>query len=232
LNFLERIFAQLVNCSEQVVLEELYTSESICATAGQLLQRISAARAWLAAAGLRKGDRCVLLAPNSIAWVGLNLAAMADGIIVVPLYTRQATPELAAMVRDAQPRLICCGDASLRDAIHATWSDGSPAVLLDELFAAPYMGNAPGPARLGKDDPVTIIYTSGTSGEPKGVLLTVDNVTHILSCTSNGFDGAALPAGSRISLPALLLCQFLDSATHVPLPDESFVSFDRSHAAH
>ena len=64
---------------------------------------IAAARASLAAAGLRKGDRCVLLAPNSIAWAALDLAAMADGIIVVPLYTRQAPAELVAMMRDCQP---------------------------------------------------------------------------------------------------------------------------------
>ena len=69
-----------------------------------MLERIAAARAFLAAAGLRKGDRCALLAPNSIAWVALDLAAMAEGIIVVPLYARQAPAELAAMMRDASPR--------------------------------------------------------------------------------------------------------------------------------
>jgi long-subunit acyl-CoA synthetase (AMP-forming) len=89
-----------VNSSEYVVLEERCTSGNICASARQLLQHISAVRLSLAAAGLREGDRCVLRAPNSIAWVVLDLAAMADGIIVVPLYVRQ--PAIACSGVEAQ----------------------------------------------------------------------------------------------------------------------------------
>ena len=54
---------------------------------------------------VKKGDRCVLLAANSIAWAAFDLAAMSAGIIVVPLYARQSTAELAAMMRDCQSRL-------------------------------------------------------------------------------------------------------------------------------
>ncbi len=96
MNFLENILDQLARRPQQVVLEELRPAGNTSATAEDLLGRISAARASLAAAGLRKGDRCVLLAPNGIAWAALDLAAMADGIIVVPLYTRQAPAELVA----------------------------------------------------------------------------------------------------------------------------------------
>jgi len=187
MNFLENILERLARRPQQVVLEELRPGGNTGATAEDLLRRISVARASLAAAGLRKGDRCVLLAPNGIAWAALDLAAMAGGIIVVPLYTRQAPAELVAMMRDAQPQLICCGDASLRDAVRAAWPDAPPAVLLDELFAA--RDKAPAaPAPLDDSDPVTIIYTSGTSGEAKGVVLTVGNVTHMLSCTTARLD--------------------------------------------
>src|ERR1700757_242781 len=99
MNFLENIQEQLARRKQQVVLEELRPSGNISVTGEDLLRRISSARASLAAAGLRKGDRCVLLAPNSIAWAALDLAAMADGIVVVPLYTRQAAAELVAMMR-------------------------------------------------------------------------------------------------------------------------------------
>src|SRR5579863_2626350 len=187
MNFLENILKQLAQRPQQVVLEELRPSGNISATAEDLLRRIEAARASLAAAGLRKGDRCVLLAPNGIAWAALDLAAMSDGIIVVPLYTRQATAELVAMMRDAQPQLICCGDAALRDGVRAAWPDAPPSLLLDELFAAPHDAPPP-PAPLDDSDPVTIIYTSGTSGEAKGVILTVGNVTHMLSCTTARLD--------------------------------------------
>src|SRR5579862_1508812 len=188
MNFLENILEQLTRRPKQVVLEELRPGGNVTATAEDLLGRIALARASLAAAGLRKGDRCVLLAPNSIAWAALDLAAMADGIVVVPLYTRQATAELAAIMLDAQPQLICCGDAVLRDAVRAVWPDAPPAVLLDELFTAPHDAPPRGPAVLDDGDPVTIIYTSGTSGEPKGVVLTVGNVTHMISCTTARLD--------------------------------------------
>lgn len=189
MNFLENIFEQLTRRPQAVVLEELRPGGNTTATAEALLQRVSVARASLAAAGLRKGDRCVLLAPNGIAWAALDLAAMSDGIVVVPLYTRQATSELIAMMRDAQPSLICCGDATLRDAVRAAWPDAPPTVLLDELLAASASTASPSsPARLDDSDVVTIIYTSGTSGEAKGVMLTAGNVTHMLSCTTARLD--------------------------------------------
>ncbi len=49
---------------------------------------------FLGSRGLKKGDRCALLAHNSIRWVAMDLAIMAEGLIVVPLYARQAPAEL------------------------------------------------------------------------------------------------------------------------------------------
>jgi long-chain acyl-CoA synthetase len=130
---------------------------------------------------------------------------------VVPLYARQAPVELAAMVRDCRPRLICCGDAALGDAVRAAWRAGSNSnapgdmapddkvdvpsiVMLDDVTAsrgAPHKngsGGAGDPIRVTAGDPVAIIYTSGTSGEAKGVVLTAANVTHMLGCTTARLD--------------------------------------------
>ena len=172
-----------------MVLEEMRPERRVPVSAGELLEHVAAARAFLAAAGLRKGDRCALLAPNSIQWVALDLAAMADGIIVVPLYPRQTPAELAAMIRDAQPAIICCGDAALQRDLRTALPGSVPhLVLLEEIFAAPTAGKAAAirtePVPLADSDPVTIIYTSGTSGESKGVVLNVGNVTYMLSCTT------------------------------------------------
>jgi len=186
MNFLESIFERLAGLPTRVVLREMRLGGHVSVTAGELLESIAAARGFLAAAGLRKGDRCVLLAPNSIHWVALDLAAMADGIMVVPLYTRQAPAELATMIRDAQPALVCSGDATLQRELLAAMPGAAPrTVLLDEIFAARARAAVPAkPIRPADADPVAIAYTSGSSGEPKGVVLNVGNVTYMLSCTS------------------------------------------------
>ncbi len=188
MNFLENILARLGATPDRVVMEELRENK-VPITAAGLLEKISAARGFLHSAGLRKGDRCALLAPNGIAWAAFDLAAMAEGLIVVPLYTRQAAAELVAMLRDSEPALICCGDEALRGSVMEAWAEAPPCVLLEEAFGA--SGGQTGASeqvKLNEFDPITIIYTSGTSGEAKGVVLTVANVTHMLQCTTARLD--------------------------------------------
>jgi long-chain acyl-CoA synthetase len=114
----------------------------------------------------------------------------AEGVIVVPLYARQAPAELIGMMKDCAPALICCGDEDLRGAVTKIWADAPPAHLFDEIFdgAAKSDTAADEPTQLQDSDPVTIIYTSGTSGEPKGVVLTAGNVTYMLGCTNARLD--------------------------------------------
>ncbi len=170
------------------MLEELCPEGRKTATGGELLAKIAAARAFLVRAGLERGDRCALLAPNSIAWAAFDLAAMAEGIILVPLYARQAPSELAAMMRECQPKLICCAEETLRDAVRQAWPNGPPDALFDEVLKTSCPDVPSPPVPLADDDPVTIIYTSGTSGEAKGVVLTTGNVTHMLSCITARLD--------------------------------------------
>src|SRR5438094_3467454 len=122
MSFLEDIFAQLEKAHGTTVLEEIRDGQRHAVTGGELLQAVGKARAYLSTHGLKKGDRCALLANNSVQWVALDLAMMAEGVIVVPLYARQAPVELVAMMKDCTPSLICCGDTGLRDAIRQNWS--------------------------------------------------------------------------------------------------------------
>src|SRR5216683_975516 len=187
MNFLENIFAQLDTANDTPVLEELRDGQPVPVTARELLNLVGQARASVASRGLKQGDRCALLAHNGIQWVPLDLALMAEGVIVVPLYARQAAAELVAMMKDCSPALICCGDAALRDGILQEWPEAPPQYLFDEIFShagASVNGNP----KLAESDPVTIIYTSGTSGEAKGVILTAGNVGHMLGCTSGRLD--------------------------------------------
>jgi long-chain acyl-CoA synthetase len=187
MNFLENIFAQSDAAGSTPILHELRDGQAVPITGHELANLVGQARAFLAARGLKKGDRCALLAHNAIQWVALDLAIMAEGLIVVPLYARQAASELAAMMKDCAPASICCGDAALRDGILQVWPDAPPQYLFDEIFSNPG-ASVNGNPQLAESDPVTIIYTSGTSGEAKGVILTAGNVGHMLSCTSGRLD--------------------------------------------
>ncbi len=197
MSFLDDIFAQLEAASETPVVQELRDGKAVSASGRELLQMVGKARAFLAGKQIPKGERCALLAHNSIRWVAMDLAIMAEGLIVVPLYARQASAELVSMMKDCSPALICCGDAALRDGIVQTWQEVPPQCLFEDVFGAETGGAAsragapaphdhPGPV----DDSraVTIIYTSGTSGEAKGVVLNAGNVGHMLGCTSSRLD--------------------------------------------
>src|ERR1700739_1165649 len=168
MSFLDDIFASLEARADQVVLEEIRDGRMSSFTGKDLLEQIQRARAFLRAQGLSKGERCGLYANNGMRWVATDLAAMAEGLIVVPLYARQAPAELAAMMKDCSPALVCCGDATLRDGLLQVWSSAPPQYLFDEIFATAQAENRA--LSISDADPVTIIYTSGTSGEAKGVV--------------------------------------------------------------
>ena len=199
LSFLDDIFARLELAGETVVLRELgeENQQGPPVESGRdLLRMIAQARDFLASRGLKRGDRCALLAHNSIRWVAMDLAIMAEGLIVVPLYARQAPAELVAMMKDCSPALIVCGDAMLRDAMVENWPGAPSQALFENVFSGdshPLPGTQsmghPDKALLADSDPVTIIYTSGTSGEAKGVVLGAGNVGHMLGCTSGRLDG-------------------------------------------
>ena len=187
-SFLEDIFAQLKRADARVVLREVRGGQFASVTGRELLEQAQAVRAFIHESGVQPGDRCALLAPNSIRWVVFDLALMAEGVIVVPLYSRQAPGELAAMMKDCQPRLLLVNDASLGEAVAQAWREAPPRVLLDQVLKENAAAVSDVPVSRTVSDIVTIIYTSGTSGEPKGVCLTVGNVTHMLSCTTERLD--------------------------------------------
>jgi len=182
MNFLENIFKQLESAPQTQFLQEMHDGKPVVVTGSALLEMIGHARAFLGQKGLKKGDRCAVLAHNSMRWVAVDLALMAEGLIVVPLYARQAPEELVAMMKDCSPALICCGDVELQDAIKQMWPDAPPQFLFDEIFAS--KANAAGKSRISDSDPVAIIYTSGTSGEAKGVIISASNVGFILERTA------------------------------------------------
>lgn len=191
--FIAEIFSQLRGAGDTRVLAEICDGQISGVTGNELLEMVRKARTFIASKKLNSGDRCGLLAANSTRWVAMDLALMAEGLIVVPLYSRQAPGELIAMMKDCTPSLVCCGDATLRDSITQDWSDTPPLVLFDDVFAGVEGIQLERP-QVGNDSPVTIIYTSGTSGDAKGVVLSAANVGFMLERTSERL--SELMAGS------------------------------------
>ncbi len=185
--FVGDIFSQLKAGAGTTVLQEIRAGQITGVTGGELLELVRKARTFLASKGLQKGERCGLLAPNSIRWVAMDLAAMAEGLIVVPLYSRQAPAELVAMMKDSTPSLVCCGDTALRDSIQQNWPGAPPLFLFDEVFSGADGVQLDRP-QVRDEDAVTVIYTSGTSGEAKGVVLTAANVGFMLERTAARLD--------------------------------------------
>src|SRR6202163_3013363 len=136
MTFLEQLFASVERSGDAIVLQELRDGQAVSLTARQLLAQVLVARAYLRRLRLKKGDRCALLAHNSMQWVAMDLAAMAEGLTVVPLYARQAPAELVAMMKDCWPAVIACGDRSLADTIMEAWPEAPPHFCFDNVFTA------------------------------------------------------------------------------------------------
>ena len=143
MSFLENIFERLGQRAGEPVLREIRDGKVKSASGGELLGMVQEARNFLNARGLKKKDRCALLGSNSIRWVALDLAMMAEGIVVVPLYSRQAPAELVAMLKDSWPARIFCSNAKLSAEITKQWPGAAHITLFDSVFAGQTANPAP-----------------------------------------------------------------------------------------
>ena len=181
------------------MLREIRGEEFVSVTGSELLEQVHRVRAFLRNSGIQPGDRCALLAPNSIRWVVFDLALMAEGVVVVPLYSRQAPGELAAMTKDCQPRLLFVDDVELGEAVAQDWSEAPPRILLDGVVKDGLSKTtaASEPVPRSAKDIVTIIYTSGTSGEAKGVCLNFGNLNYMLGRTTERLEQLISATGAE-----------------------------------
>jgi O-succinylbenzoic acid--CoA ligase len=149
-------------------------------TFADMADRALALAGALAEAGVGPGERVALWAENGPGFV-LSLAASSLlGAVAVPLNTRLTAQEAAFQLADAAPRLLL-HDGALADRARAAAAEagGVATFPLDpvEAFAAGG-GSVPVRARIDLGDVHSVVYTSGTSGRPKGALVTYGNLWH------------------------------------------------------
>jgi len=147
-------------------------------TYAELHRRVGARAAALAALGVATGDRVALLGENSAAYLEWLFGAAHLGAIAVPVNHRLAADEVAHVLADSGARVLVRSTAFARlaeDALGADGHDTSAVTSLVELAEEP--GDQPVAERpVDGGDPCVIMYTSGTTGRPKGAVLTHDNM--------------------------------------------------------
>src|SRR5260370_1796716 len=99
-NFLEAILAQLARADGRVVLREIHGDHFVSFTGREFLEQVQLVRSFIRSSGVQAGDRCALLAPNSIRWAAFHLAIMADRVIVVPFHSLQSPPPLSSLLNN------------------------------------------------------------------------------------------------------------------------------------
>ena len=122
----------------------------------------------LQARGVRRGDRCAIMAANSPEHVLTFYAALRAGAIAVPVNARLAAPEVVHVLRDSGSTTLVADAAHLGVAQRAADASATPVLALEDLGLG--TGAPPEPVALGEEDDAVILYTSGTTGEAKGVL--------------------------------------------------------------
>jgi long-chain acyl-CoA synthetase len=124
----------------------------------------------LSARKIRKGDRVVLWGPNSAAWVAAFFGCAHQGVIVVPMDYASSPDFVLRVFQQVNARLILCS----RD--HA--QPGLPALLFEDFYETlgRHSPAAFAPENITRADALEIVFTSGTTAEPKGVVITHGNV--------------------------------------------------------
>lgn len=150
-------------------------------TYGDLLKRAERLAGRLVAEGLQPGDRIALLAKNDAGFVDVLMAASMTGLVLVPLNFRLAQPEIDFIVQDAGVKLLfATGDfIETAEAACAACDTCTEVIRMTPNGTCNgWCAQAPALIPRQSDGSATALqmYTSGTTGHPKGVLLSHDNV--------------------------------------------------------
>jgi acyl-CoA synthetase (AMP-forming)/AMP-acid ligase II len=153
---------------------------------GELRDRVDRLAAQLTKAGLKEGDRIALLAKNDPAFCELMMAASRTGLVLVPLNYRLARPEIEFILHDSGARILFAGPDFVETGRVVQQNCRHCEQVVTVSSDGQYGGwittaKAPG-ARAGDRDTILFqMYTSGTTGNPKGALISQANVLALMA---------------------------------------------------
>lgn len=171
-------------------------------TFAELDARASALASALVAGGVRPGDRIALLMHNSIAMMELYFAAAKARAIALPINWRLAASEIAWIISDAAPSLILATEELHNLAVEFEREIPTFVISADKglCFDALALTESPSLPEAAEDDIWIMLYTSGTTGRPKGCLL--DQRGQVISALASAVKWRAKPGDSLlIALP-------------------------------
>ena len=176
-NLIDIFYARQAGYADKPAL--LWRGEVVCSF-GDLPGIVGRYRAALARLGVTRGDRVMVKTDNSPAFVFVYLAVLASGAIFVPMNTAYTDAEVMALIDDAEPALLIHAARTavpmLTEApVRRVTLEGDGGGALPDLAAtlAPLWGVEP----LAADDLAAILFTSGTTGRPKGAMLSHGNLS-------------------------------------------------------
>jgi len=166
-------------------------------TYAELARAVAGVARAMAADGVRPGDRVALMAPYGPEWVATLLGVLSCGAIAVPLGPDLAAGEAAALLKDADPALVVGDEQRASAALEIAGSDAR----VHPLAAAPPQPQPWPSTPRQPDDPAMIVYTSGATGAPKGVVVSWANLVYQVTVASERMRASRHPVLVSI-LPA------------------------------
>lgn len=175
----------------------------------QLLDEADALGAALQASGIEHGDRVALAMRNYPEWMAAFIAVTAIGAVIVPVNSWGQPADIAFTVEDSGARLVMC-DQQRYDGIAQRMDEEGVQTLIARpedpqnpkglsAFVANHQGLKPDPVEIRGDDLAIIMYTSGTSGKPKGAVSTHRAVCQALFNMECAAIAAAMTNGELIT---------------------------------
>ncbi|TAN22367.1 MAG: long-chain-fatty-acid--CoA ligase [Actinomycetota bacterium] len=209
-------------------------------TYAEIFDRITKLGSALAATGITRSDRVAYLGPNHPALIETLFAAHLLGAIFVPLNSRLAAPEIEYMLADSgakvlvyapESQALAAGIKNFPGMRIALESSGTMDIDYEEFLGSGTLEKID--VRIGLDDPAMILFTSGTTGRPKGAILTHGNLHwncfNVLLDLPLGNDEVTLigaPLFHVAALNQMFLTTFMRGGTAVIMPswnvDECF----------